>query len=964
MTPERFRQVERVYQDALAHEGPERATFLADACAADLSLRFEVEALLAHAAPAAASFLVRPAMEVAAHHLAAAAHTITTGTTIGPYAILSRLGAGGMGEVYRARDTKLGREVAIKILPRLFTGDRERLARLEREARMLASLNHPHIGAIYGVEDMDGTPALILELVDGDTLAERIAKGPLSIGEALNIARQVADATEAAHEKGIVHRDLKPANIKITPDGIVKVLDFGLAKAALGDASGPDLTQSPTLTAGSTRVGVILGTAAYMSPEQARGKVVDKRTDLWAFGCVLYEMLTGRSAFASETISDTIARILERDPDWGALPAATPPTITRLVRRCLEKDPKRRWHDIADARIEIEDVVSGAVLSSGEAAAVLPRQRPVRLPWMIAVLASLVALVAAGALTWYVWTTRQAQISLPEEIASSGPARILPAYNRNLAITPDGTYLVYAGNNGRLFRYSLDPSLDRPDPTEITTTTAPVNYVFVSPDSRSVGFAQGGTLKKVALTGGPAMTILDTRTGNSGGATWEPKDTIIFATNDETATNDEATGLQRVSADGVGNVAVLTRPKRENGESDHLWPEMLPGGREVLFTITATTGGLDAAQVAVLNLDKLTYTVLIPGGSHAHYVKSGHLVYTARGTLFAVPFDLDRPDQPLGTPVTVLPRLRRTPLGAGDFVVSANGTLAYVDAADYDAERNRLVRVYRTGGERSLPGAGWLPRLSPDGSRVAFFTGLGPALQILDFAQQKPSQVAFDHPLGHSLVWTGPDLLFNATDGLIRQAADGTGAAKRLGVSGFVTGVTPNGKQVLFNSGGDMKMLTLDGGLVEALTNEAALERNGVVSPNGRWLAYQTNISGKFEINVRSFPNVSAGAGWIISSGTQPLWAPTEKGQELFWVAPDGAIMAVRYDALGAKWTTLGRPETIIEGGAYANGGPLTTRSYDVFPDGQSFLMVKQDAAKIIVVRNWVDKLKRLVPTR
>ena len=511
MSDERWTIVDRLFDAALEREPHERAAFLDEACADDETLRREIESLLAHAS-AAGDFLARPALELVGTVPAERRDPSLVGRQLGPHRILSLLGIGGMGEVYRAHDSTLDRDVAIKILPRPFTTDPERRARFDREARLLASLNHPHIGAIYGVEDLDGTPALILEFVDGDTLADRLERGPIAITEALTIARQIADALEAAHEKGIVHRDLKPANIKITPDGVVKVLDFGLAKAASGDASGPDLTQSPAHTIGGTRGGVILGTATYMSPEQARGKPVDKRTDLWAFGCVLYEMLTSRAAFAGETISDTIARILERDPDWRALPAATPPSVTRLLQRCLSKDPKRRLHDIADARIEIEDALNGASLTPAETAGV-DRQR-VRLPWAIAVVTSVVALIAVVALTWYVRTARQTQTAPPRisrmTIASSGTAAVTPNGLRSLAITPDGTRVVYVGNNGR--QLFVRP-LDRLDSEPIATGTVPLNWVFVSPDSQWVGFDEGGTLKKVALTGGPVKPILNTGLG-------------------------------------------------------------------------------------------------------------------------------------------------------------------------------------------------------------------------------------------------------------------------------------------------------------------------------------------------------------------------------------------------------------------------------------------------------------------
>ena len=962
MSDERWTIADRLFDAALEREPHERAAFLDEACADDEALRREIESLLAHAS-AAGDFLARPALELVGRVPAEMRDPSLVGRQLGPHRILSLLGIGGMGEVYRAHDSTLDRDVAIKILPRPFTTDPERRARFEREARLLASLNHPHIGAIYGVEDLDGTPALILEFIDGDTLADRLEREPIAISEALIIARQIADALEAAHEKSIIHRDLKPANIKITPDGVVKVLDFGLAKAASGAASDPDLTQSPAHTIGGTRSGMILGTATYMSPEQARGRPVDKRTDLWAFGCVLYEMLTSRPAFAGETISDTIAGILEGDPDWRALPAATPPSVTRLLQRCLCKDPKRRLHDIADARIEIEDTLNGASPTPAETAGV-DRQR-VRLPWAIAVVTSVVALIAVVALTWYGRTARQTQTAPPRisrfPIASSGTAAVTPNGTRSLAITPDGTRVVYVGNNGR--QLFVRP-LDRLDSEPIVTGTAPLNWVFVSPDGQWVGFDEGGALKKVALIGGPVKTILNTGLGGSNGATWAPDDTIIFAN------LDPATGLQRVSADG-GDVAVLTRPAQARGELDHLWPEMLPGGLAVLFTITAT-GGPDAAQVAVLDLATMTSRVVMPGGSHAHYVQSGHLVYTAGGTLRAVPFDLDRLET-RGTPVTMLSRLAKKSQGAAEFVVAANGTLAYADAPDFATAANTLVWVDRQGREKPLDapaGPHAQPRVSPDGLRVAVANAYD--IWVLDLAGQSPSQLTFSSQ-NFAPVWTkdGNRLLFfspSREGGLFWQAADGTGTAERLG-AGLPSGLTRDGK-VLFSSvpgARDVMMLTLVSHHVEPLIQTPSTERNGVVSSDGRWLAYESDSSGEFEIYVTPFPNVSAGI-WRASTagGTRPLWAPN--GPELFFVARDGSLMSVRGDARGSSWKREGSPVRVVQG-LYITMGAGSSRNYDVSDDGKRFLMVKQPAnqgaaPQIIVVQNWFEELKAQVPVR
>jgi serine/threonine protein kinase len=975
MTPERHRQVGELYHATLAVVPEERTAFLEKEAGSDAELLREVQSLLiAHAS--AGSFVAAPALAAAASSFGRTNASAHVGQRFAHYEVLGQLGAGGMGEVYRARDGKLGRDVAIKILPRLFTSDPERRVRFDREARLLASLNHPHIGGIYGVEVVDGTPALVLELVDGDTLAERIAKGPIPIGEALTIAHQIADALEAAHENGIIHRDLKPANIKITAAGVVKVLDFGLAKTILGDGTGRDLSQSPTLTVNGTSDGIILGTAAYMSPEQARGKAVDKRTDVWAFGCVLYEMLTGRATFLGDTISDTIAAILGREPEWSAL--RTPASLRRVLQRCLEKDPRRRLHDIADARIEIEDVINGAAGTPADGAAVNTRRQPVALPWSIA---AVVALVAVGALTWNFRTPRPARTAAPRisrmTIASSGTAALGITRGRSLAITPDGTRVIYVGSNNQLFVRSLDQLEAR----AILTGAAPLDWVFVSPDGEWVGIAESRTLKKVALTGGPAATILETDL--TIGATWAPDGTIIFAT------SDPATGLRRVSASG-GDVTILTRPAPERGELDHLWPEMLPGGRAVLFTILAATGGLAAAQVAVLDLATGTYTVVVRGGSHAHYVpnglalptrtqhEGGHLVYAAEGTLRAIAFDLTRLET-RGMPVTVLPRLVTTQQGAGDFDVAADGTLAYVDAAGATSPAARtLVWVDREGREEALgaPARPYFhPRVSPDGTRVAVaIEDQENDIWVWDLARRTLDRLTFGPAPDFAPVWTpdGHHLVFYSQrvgqGGLFWQPADRPGGVDRLSAGSPPSGVTPDGRQVLFGTVGnqDMMMLALDGtGRVEPLLQTPAIERNGIVSPDGRWLAYESDRSGQFEIYVGPFPNASAGQ-WLTSTagGTRPLWA--RSGRELFYVAPDGALMAVHVNPLDGKWRS-GSPEKILEG-PYVTRSLRDKRTYDVSTDGKKFLMVKQPAnqvaPQIVVVQNWVDELKRLVATR
>ena len=869
-----------------------------------------------------------------------------------------------MGEVYRAHDTKLGRDVAIKTLPRIFGTNPDRRNRFEREARLLAALNHPNIGGIYGLEDLDGTPALILELVDGDTLAERIASGPVPIRETLTIARQIADALEAAHEQGIVHRDLKPANIKITPAGVVKVLDFGLATSntrAETRQQGIDAGR-PVVTTGHTVEGLILGTAAYMSPEQARGKAVDKRTDIWAFGCVLFEMVTGRFAFAGHTISDTIAAILEREPEWGSLDVPT--GLRRLLQRCLEKDPDRRLHDIADARIEIDDLLSDPSRISETPAG--QHRRPAALSWGIAVVALIVAVIAAGALMWDVRTAPRHALRVSRTLlATPGVTAPSTTGGRSLAITPNGSHLVYLGNNATQLFVS---SLDSLEPKPIVTAIRPLNWVCISPDGEWIAFVEGFTLRKVALTGGPVTTIA--LVGGTLGATWAPDNTVILAT------SDPATGLLRISSSG-SELTTLTRPAHERGEQDHVSPELLPGGRGVLYTITAPTGGADAGQVAVLDLATGTSKVLLRGASDARYVSSGHLVYAAGASLRVIPFDLERLET-RGTPVTVQLRLVTSPLGASEFVVSLDGTLAYVEVpATATRADGTLVWVDRRGREEPLPvppGTYFQPRVSRDGTRVAVVVGEPDStILVLDLARRHVGRLRVDRVADFFPVWMpdGQHLVFASLNpkqpGMFRRRADGTGTTDVLGtgLGGMLpSDVTRNGRHVLFSyRAQDVKVLSLDTRQIEPLVETPSNERNGVISPNGRWLAYESDSSGQFDIYVRPFPNVNDGQ-WQVSSGggTRPLWAPN--GQELFYVGPTGALIAARVDARGSAWSAS-TPQKTVDG-PYVTLSAGSGRTYDVSPDGRRFLMVKQPAtrapAQIVIVQNWFEELRRLVP--
>jgi Tol biopolymer transport system component len=899
---------------------------------------------------------------------------IGPGSRLGPYEVIALIGEGGMGKVWRAHHTGLKRDDALKVLPDAFASDPDRLARFQREAQVLASLNHPNIAHVHGLERTDGVQALVMELVEGPTLADRIAQGPIPVDEALPIARQIAEALEAAHEQGIIHRDLKPANVKVRSDGRVKVLDFGLAKALEpAGAMSPNVSQSPTITSPAmmTGVGVLLGTAAYMSPEQARGNAVDKRSDIWAFGCVLFEMLTARPVFAGETMSDVLAAVLTTEPDWTTLPAEAPAPIRTLLRRCLEKDRTRRLESAADARLDIDDALAGPPTGGR----VVTRTRPTWQQWLIAATVLMVAVVA-GASVWI--AMRPADPAPPRvsrlSLTPSGAAAlsIERGILRDLTITPDGSRIVYVGNRGtQLFVRALD-ALE-----PVAVFTGAPRGPFVSPDGQWIGFADGtAVLKKVAVTGGPAVTLamLD---GNPRGAAWGPDDTIIFAT------NVGATGLQRVGAAG-GPVTVLTRPDRAQGEQDHILPEVLPGGRAVLFTITTLTGGLDAAQVAVLDLQTGTRTILVRGGTHAHYVPSGHLVYAAARSLRAVPFDLAHL-QTRGTPVPVIPDVVTTANAAVDAVVAGDGTLAYVSGSGVIGRT--LVWVDRQGRETPIPAPPRpyiYPRLSPDGTRIAVHAIDQEAdLWLWDLGRTKLDRVTFDPGLDAHPVWTpdGRRLIFSSeragARNLYWQAADGTGAVERLTDSPnqqHAAAVAPDSRRLIFTetapkTGEDVMQVELDGThRVTPLVQSPFAERNGIVSPDGRWLAYEANDSGRVEISVRPFPDVNSGH-WQVSTagGTRPLWA--RSGQELFYVSPTGALMRVGVEP-SASWSAT-TPTLLVKEGYYTTPSGLVGRTYDVSPDGQRFLMITEGGGtdqtvappQLIVVQHWDEELKRLVPT-
>ncbi len=901
--------------------------------------------------------------------------TLSSGSRLGPYEVLAPLGAGGMGEVYRARDSKLRREVAVKVLPASFSKDPERLARFEREAQLLASLNHPNIGAIYGLEESEGVRFLVLELVLGETLADCFAAGPLPVEEALSVSRQIAEALEAAHEKGIIHRDLKPANVKVTPEGKVKVLDFGLAKAFGVEPSASDLTHSPTVTHEGTREGVILGTAAYMSPEQARGKSLDKRTDIWSFGCVLYETLTGRQTFAGETVSDILAAILGREPDWLALPGTTPPKIRDLLRRCLQKDPARRLRDVGDARIEIEEALAGPEEITPAATSA---QRPARwqraLPWGVAGL----MVVAAGVA---IWSSRRA--TAPAARPAARLLITLPATESldlgryvgerpAVALSPDGRRVVYAASSGGVTRLYMR-AMDQLEAMPIAGTEG-ASGPFFSPDGQWVGFFTPDTLKKVSLIAGTTVSICHVPSVTRG-ASWSPDEVILF-------TPTPADGLSRVSASG-GIPQVVTTPDTKTGELAHLWPEILPGGKTVLFTIR-TGRSFDDARIAVQSLESGERRLLeVEGGTSAHYAPTGHLVYARGGTLLAVPFDLAQL-RVTGRPVPILEGVRVDPTsGAAQFSLSGDGTLVYVRGGAGFPERS-LLWVDRRGAtrpvmERRLPFQS--PSFSPDAQRLAVtIEGITQDAWVYELARGILTRLTFDPNEEFGPIWTpdGKRVTFASyrvgeVPNLFWKPADGSSAEERLTTTKdvqFPSSWSPDGRVLAFTRvrvptiiESDIWVLPLSGDRKpQPLVRTPFEEYGAMFSPDGRWIAYVSNESGRNEVYLQPFTGSGGKRQISTDGGTSPVWA--RSGRELFYRNAD-KMMAVSITTQPAF--AAAPPRLLFQGAFEEFGRADLPRNYDIAPDGERFVMIRSEQqstpTQLNVVLNWFEELKRRVPS-
>ena len=642
------------------------------------------------------------------------------GTTLGPYSVTAKIGEGGMGEVYRARDTKLDRDVALKVLPEAFTQDPDRLARFEREAKVLASLNHPNIGHIYGLEEADGVRALVLELVEGPTLADRIKQGPIPIDEALPIAKQIAEALEAAHEQRIIHRDLKPANIKVKDDGTVKVLDFGLAKALDPSPTG-DPSESPTLTAAATEMGVVLGTAAYMSPEQASGETADKRSDIWSFGVVLFEMLTGQRLFTGKTVAHVMAKVLDRDLDLTVLPTTTPAPIRRLLRRCLEREQKRRLRDVGEALSDLEEAATAPTVDASVAASVAPVTQPTG--WR-QVLPLAAALVAGGIITGIaVWTlTRAAPATLHVTRFTLPTVSVTFSNHFRIALSPDGTRLAYAGIDQLYLR-----SMDQIEATPLPRTEGAVEPFF-SPDGQWLGFWADGQLKKISVTGGAPVALCDC--SEPFGVGWGPDDTILFGSRE---------GVWRVPGDG-GTPELVIPTEDDEGGIAH--PQYLPGGEWILFRV------VPSSQVAVQSLVTGERQMLIENGGDVRYLPTGHLAHVLDGTLLAVPFDVEK-RAITGGPVPLVEGIDQDPTSRfAHYAHADDGTLVYYTGYTHAAASRMLVLVDRNGQEELIPippRAYSQPQFSPDGRRVIVDTiGGDNELFLYDLETQVEEQFTFE----------------------------------------------------------------------------------------------------------------------------------------------------------------------------------------------------------------------------
>ena len=904
------------------------------------------------------------------------------GKTLSQYEVQSLLGVGGMGEVYLARDTKLGRSVAVKVLLDAVASHADRIARFEREAKLLASLNHPNIAALYGMEQADGKHFLVMELIEGETIAERLRRGPMPVEEAIGIARQISEALEAAHEKGVVHRDLKPANIKINPSDVVKVLDFGLAKVMENAPANANVSNSPTLSMAATQAGVILGTAAYMSPEQAKGFPADARSDVFSFGCVLYEMLVGRQPFQGDTSAEVLASVLVRDVDLNALPPNLNPRIREVLRRCLEKSPKRRWHAVADLRAELDSIAEAPrVVATAVEAAAIPRPL-----WKRAIPAVIAAIVfsalgvvgermlnrpAPGAIIRY-------PLVLPEGQTFSFMSRQM------LAISPDGLNLAYLANV-QIFVRSMADMEAHP----ISMASAQVSTPFFSPDGKWIGFwsALDSSLKKIAITGGAPLMICKAEL--PFGATWSG-DQIVFS--------QGSNGIFRVSENG-GNPELLVKPQ---GNETYDNPQLLNDGRDILYS-SATETGLDRwdkGQIIVQSLQSAERKVLIRGGSAARYIPTGHLVYALAGNLLAIPFDATTKEL-RGGPVPMVEGVARgnapaTSTGAAQFAFSDDGLFAYVVGSAGNQPQNLALAFADREGKLQpidLPPQNYIhPRISPDGNQIAVATDDGKESTVWIYDRKSGGPLRRLTFAGRNAypIWTpdGRYVTFQSDrDGdraMFKQAADGSGSAERISKPADTnTAHEPeswnrDGRTLSFDfiRGGDQGIFTVDsadGKPKELYDPKSTVQKHSSFSADGRWIAYMSTelnaaSGGVPDVFVQPYP--PTGAKYQISSngGRTPAWS--SDGKQLFYhVTNTNQIMVV--DVRTQPSFSIGKAVALPISGTVH---PQQQRNYDVTPDGKQLLVVlpasgvrdpnRRPTQQINFVLNWFEDLKQRAPPK
>jgi eukaryotic-like serine/threonine-protein kinase len=877
--------------------------------------------------------------------------SVTPGERLGPYEITAALGAGGMGEVYRATDTRLGRSVALKLLPEAVAAEPERLARFAREAKLLASLSHPNVATLFGLEELSGRRVLVMELAEGEDLAERLKRGPLPMDEAIAVARQIAEALEEAHEKGIVHRDLKPANVKLTPDGKVKVLDFGLAKAwSPGDdgrsGSEPALSQSPTLARTSTEAGLILGTAAYMSPEQARGKAVDRRSDVWSFAVTLYELLTGERLFAGETVSDTLAAVLKTDVDWTRLPAGTPPAVRRLLERCLERDVRRRLQAIGEARIALE---AGAAADASPRVEALGARRALRLlPWLLtaaALAAAAWALVTRGA------PANDTKQVLQLEVVFPGEVEPVPSLESGFSISPDGRFVAITGVKGGARRILVRPL----DGTEaIESSESGVNGSAFSPDSRKIVFLTSGHVIELSLAD-RQKRIITTSADLSGSIAWGETG-IVFA-------RDGALWLATAEGGEPRPLTTLAKTRREVLHSGQI---VLPGGRTVLFASLSAEPGAD--RIEAVEIESGARHVVVERATTPVWSPTGHLLFAREGAVLATAFDVATA-LTRGDAIPVIPAgvLGTSASGSLGLRLAANGTLLYLPQ---DFHSKRVVSVARDGSALvlDLPRARYTnPRISPDGRRVMVDMG-GNHLEALNLERGTHSRLTTEAPGTNFGIWNsdGSRVVYRRFNWPFWVAADGSGNEGE--VKGAVANDYPSAPgpdpdsifvtRIQSKTAGDVFLMSTSGAFEpRPLLYTRAYEGGAQLSPDGRWLVYVSNESGASEIYVRRYPALDR--QWQVSEGggIQPRWSAS--GREIYHRGGP-KVTAVAFDGR-SDVPVLGKPMPLFNDD-YDLGQGITIANYDVTPEGR-FVMLRRDAqgGQLHLVLNWTEELKRII---